>query len=356
MNKLDDIKYISKLDKQGMAGSIESLGLQCQQAWEEASKIKIPASYKNVNKIVISGMGGSALGGHVIESLYGQKLKAAFKVTNSYFVPGSVDNNTLYVLSSYSGTTEEILATLPVAKRRKAKLLIICAGGKLAQAAKRYNIPAYIFEPRFNPSNQPRMGLGYSIVGQLALLKNAGLINVTASDFQKVVKLVVKLHKKFGLKAKTSGNAAKQAAMNIHGKIPIIVGAEHLSGNAHIMTNQINENSKTFAAYFLVSELNHHLMEGLRFPISNKKNLIFSFMDSDLYPSKISNRMAITKRILRKNKIKYIDYKFTSQELLLQSFEALVFGSYVNFYMAILNNLDPSPIPWVDFFKQELAK
>jgi len=356
MNKLDDLKKISKLDTQGMAGSIESLGLQCQQAWEEASKVKIPTSYKKVKKIVISGMGGSALGGHVIESLYGQKMKASIKITNSYFVPGSVDADTLYILSSYSGTTEEVLATLPVARKRKAKLMVICAGGKLAVAAKRYKIPAYIFEPRFNPSNQPRMGLGYSIVGQLALLKSAGLINVTANDFQAVVKLIVRLHKQFGLKVKSAKNKAKQSAMKINGHIPIIVGAEHLSGNAHIMTNQINENSKTFAAYFLVSELNHHLMEGLRFPASNKKNLIFFFMDSKLYPEKIAKRMDITKQVLRKNKINYINYQFTSKDNLLQSCEALLFGSYVNYYMAIFNNIDPSPIPWVDYFKKQLAK
>lgn len=356
MNNLDDLNKILKLDKQGMAGSIESLGLQCQQAWEEASKVKIPASYKKVNQVVISGMGGSALGGHVIESLYGRALKVAFKVTNSYFVPGSVDKNTLYILSSYSGTTEEILATLPVVQKRQAKLMIICAGGKLAAAAKKYKIPAYVFEPRFNPSNQPRMGLGYSIVGQIALLKKAGLINISASDFQKVIKLIVKFHKKFGLKIKSAKNEAKKAAMNLHNKIPIIVGAEHLSGSAHIMTNQINENSKTFAAYFLVSEMNHHLMEGLRFPVSNRKNLIFSFMDSSLYPAKISSRMVITKKVLQKNKIPFISYRFISDDKLSQSFEALLFGSYVNYYMAILNNIDPSPIPWVDYFKQELAR
>ncbi len=356
MNKLDDLKNISKLDSQGMAGSIESVGLQCQQAWEEASKIKIPASYKKVNQVVISGMGGSALGGHVIESVYGKKIKVPIKITNSYFIPGSVDKNTLYILSSYSGTTEEVLATLPLARKRNAKLMIICAGGQLAKEAKKYRIPAYIFEPRFNPSNQPRMGLGYSIVGQIALLKSAGLLNVTSADFQKIIKSILKLHQKFGLKTKTTQNQAKKAALAINGKIPIIIGAEHLSGSAHIMTNQINENSKTFAAYFLISELNHHLMEGLKFPVNNKKNLIFSFMDSSLYPPKISSRMAITKKVLQKNKISYISYKFNGQDELDQVFEALLFGSYVNFYMAILNGIDPSPILWVDYFKRELAK
>ncbi|XOU94217.1 MAG: SIS domain-containing protein [Candidatus Kerfeldbacteria bacterium] len=356
MSSLDNLKNIIKLDKQGMAGSIESLGLQCQQAWEEANKIKIPNSYKSCKNIVISGMGGSALGGHVIESLYSNDLKVPFRVTNSYFVPGSVDKNTLYILSSYSGTTEEILATLPIAKKRKAKLLIICAGGKLSKAAKKYKIPAYIFDPKFNPSNQPRMGLGYSIVGQIALLKNCGMLKVTDNDFKKVINLIVKLHNKFGLKVPSKKNKAKQMAIKLYGRLPINIAAEHLAGNVHIMTNQINENSKTFSAYFLISELNHHLMEGLIFPKTNKSNLVFTFLESKLYPAKITIRVAITKKVLDKSKIPYIGYMVSSKDKLSQSFEALLFGSYVNFYMSMLNNIDPSPIPVVDFFKQQLAK
>jgi glucose/mannose-6-phosphate isomerase len=355
MKNLNDIKKILKLDAQGVAGSIESLGLQCQQAWDEVKKIKIPRSYRNVSSVVINGMGGSALGGHVIETLYKEKLKVPLKVTNSYSVPGFVNNKTLFVLSSYSGTTEEVLATLPMARKRKAKMLIICAGGKLARAAKQYRIPAYIFEPRFNPSNQPRMGLGYSIFGQMALLSKCGLLKVTEREYKEVVKKIILLHGLYGLKVPIRNNMAKKTALGLYNKIPIIVAAEHLSGNAHIMANQINENSKTFSAYFLVSELNHHLMEGMRFPDSNKRNLCFVMLESKKYLPRIQKRFLITKKVLTKNKISFIVHPVKSITKISQVFETLLFGSYVNYYMAILNGINPAPVPYVDFFKKELS-
>ena len=200
MHELDDKKRIARLDRSGVAGSIESLGLQFRQAWDEATKIAIPKSYRKIDTILINGMGGSSLGGHIIEALYGEKLKVPIKVINSYTLPGFVNSRTLYIISSYSGTTEEPIGTFQDARKRGAKILLISTGGTVARYAKRYRIPAFIFSPEFNPSNQPRMGLGYSIAGQLAMLKKAGHLKVSNDEMKKVIDSVVGLHRKFGLK------------------------------------------------------------------------------------------------------------------------------------------------------------
>lgn len=356
MNILDNIAAIKRLDRSNMLGSIESVGLQCQQAWSDVQRIAIPASYRRVKNVVIDGMGGSALGGHVIAVLFHRQLRVPFHVINSYTLPGWVNKDTLYVLSSYSGTTEEVLATFNEARRRHAKLLIICAGGQLAKLAKKNKIPAYIFEPRFNPCNQPRMGLGYSIFGQVALLKQCGLLAMSDNDFQKAVAAVHNWHKKFGAKAPLKRNPAKKLAVELVGRIPVIMAAEHLSGNAHILANQINENGKNFSAYFLLSELNHHLMEGLRFPRDNRKMLRFISLESDRYLPNMVKRVAITKKVLQKNGIKYSYYKAKSATPLGEVIEVLLFGSYANYYMALANKQDPSPILFVDYFKAALKR
>jgi len=356
MRLLDDQKKISKIDKQGMLRSIESLALQCQQAWDESQKIIIPSSYRQSENILINGMGGSALGGHLIESIYNRKLKVPLKIINSYTLPAFVGRQTLYILSSYSGTTEEVLSTFNEARRRRAKLLIICAGGKLAALARRYRVPAYIFTPSFNPCNQPRMGLGYSVIGQLGLLARCGFISVKKSELDEAISAILKLHRVFGVKANQTSNPAKQAAQELFGRLPIIVAAEHLSGNAHIFANQINENSKNFSSYFLISELNHHLMEGLIFPRDNRRLLAFLFLESRKYLPPIQKRFSITKKVLDKNRIKHSGYLARSNSTLSQTLEVLLYGSYVNFYLAMLNGLDPSPIPFVDFFKRQLEK
>ncbi|MFA5051531.1 MAG: SIS domain-containing protein [Patescibacteria group bacterium] len=356
MNILDDYKTMKKFDRSNMLSSIESVGLQCQQAWSEVKRIRIPKNYRRVKNIVINGMGGSALGGHVIGTLFHKRLPVPFHVINSYTLPGWVNKDTLYILSSYSGTTEEVLATFNEARRRHAKLLIICAGGQLAKLAKRFRVPAYVFEPRFNPCNQPRMGLGYSIFGQVALLKRCGLLPISDGDFQKTVATVREWHKKFGARNPLKKNPAKRMAAGLVGRIPIITAAEHLSGNAHILANQINENAKTFSAYYLLSELNHHLMEGLHFPRANRKILHFISLESARYLPSMTKRFAITNKVLDKNGIKHSTYKTSSRTPMEEVVEVLLFGSYMNYYLALSNRQDPSPILFVDYFKAALKK
>jgi len=355
MNFLDNYRTVKKYDRQNMLSSIESLGLQCQQAWSEVSKLKIPSSYRQADSVVISGMGGSALGGHVIESLFGQKIKVPLKVVNSYHLPGFVNNRTLVLVSTYSGTTEETLAAFYEARKKRAKIMVICAGGALAKLAKRFHLPGYIFSPDFNPCNQPRMGLGYSIFGQIALLKKCGLLPVGDQEVNQAIRLIVGLHKQFGFKAPLARNQAKKVAVGLRGRMAIPVSAEHLAGNAHVLANQINENAKNFSAYYLLSELNHHLMEGLKFPVTNRRQLVFLFLESKLHSLVMLKRVAITKKVLIKNHILFVSYLAKSRTPLLQAMEILLFGSYVNYYLALLNGLNPSPIPFVDFFKKQLS-
>ncbi len=353
---LDTPKKIEKLDSQGMLGSIESLALQCQQAWDDTKAIRPPASYRKVDRILLNGMGGSALGGDVVQHLFQDRLRVPFSVTNQYRLPSWANSRTLCILSSYSGTTEEVLASFRDARRHRAKIVIICAGGTLARLAKRYRLPVYQFEPRFNPSNQPRMALGYSVVGIASLLIRTGHLRITDKEFTAVINHIVRLHKRFGVGVPTRRNPAKQVSKLMHGHMPIIIAANHLSGNAHIAANQINENGKNFAAYFLLSELNHHLMEGLSFPKQSTRQLAFLFLESSFYHPRNQRRLPITQRVAKRKAITIARYRLIGSSLLSQVFEALSFSSYVSFYLAMLNNIDPSPIPVVDYFKAQLKK
>ncbi len=336
-------QQIKKLDKSNLLGSIDLLSKQCAEAWREVKKIKIPTAYRGVENIVVSGMGGSALGGHLIQSLFTDNLRCPVEVVRGYNLPAYVGPKTLLILSSYSGNTEETLAAAVEGKKRRAKIIGLATGGKLAKFLRDNNYPSYIFKPTYNPSNQPRMGLGYSIFGQLGLLAKCGLLK---TEEQEINQAIVLLNRKDG--------TAKTFAEKLKNKIPIIVASEFLTGNAHVLTNQINENAKCFAAYFELPELNHHLMEGLKNPDA-KKNLIFVLINSNLYHPRNQKRYKILKEVLQKNKINFAEYQPKAKTELQQSTEALLFGSYASFYLAMLYNLDPAPVPWVDFFKKRLT-
>ena len=337
-------QQIKKLDKSNLLGSIELLGEQCTEAWREVKKIKIPASYRGVENIVVSGMGGSALGGHLIQSLFADQLKAPVEVVRGYNLPAYVGHKTLLILSSYSGNTEETLAAAREGKKRKAKILGLATGGKLANFLHTNHYPAYIFKPTYNPSNQPRMGLGYSIFGQLGLLAKCGVIKIHEQEIKNIVETL-----------SCRPQSVEKMADTLKNKIPIIVASEFLLGNGHIMANQINENAKCFAAYFELPELNHHLMEGLKNPAINKKNLIFLLINSSLYLPRNQKRYKILKTVLAKNKINFIEYHPAGKTKIIQAFKTLSLGSYLSFYLAMIYNLDPSPVPWVDFFKKQLG-
>lgn len=346
---LNDLAAIRKIDKSEVLPSIALLPDQCEQAWEEAQQITIPQSYNQAKNIVIAGMGGSGLGAHVLKSVYGvDGLNVPLEVVNDYHLPAYVGSESLVLLSSYSGSTEETLSCAKEALSKKAKILGITSGGKLGEFLSENNLPGYVFVPKHNLCGQPRIGVGYMLTGTMALLQNAGVLSLERKD---------KIPQTFKSLRSVKGNLqikAQEVVKKIIGKIPVLVAAEFLSGNAHVLANQFNENAKTTTFYYLLPELNHHLLEGLKNPKS--QDLIFLFFHSNLYHEEIKKRIKLTEVVIGKNDFKALEFCPTGQNKLLDALETLWFGSFLSFYLAISYGLDPSPIPWVDFFKEQLKK
>lgn len=339
-----------------MLGSLELLGEQVKQVTALAGTLKLPAAYRSIDRLVVLGMGGSTLGAHVIKSLYFDTLKVPVEIVNGYHVPAFINSKTLVIVSSYSGTTEEPVFALTEAFKKKAKLVIIASGGTLAAVAKKNKLPALIFSTENNPCGSPRMGLGYSIAGQLAILAAAKLINFSAADKKNLLSAIHDSQKKFGASVPSASNLAKQVAGKTGGRSVWYLASDHLSGNAHIGANQMNENGKRFAGYFLIPELNHHLLEGMMQPKTNPDNLLFIMLESNRYDARVQKRYAVTKSILDKNSITYAVVNSQQKTALGQVAEALLFTSYTSYYAALVEGIDPTAIPFVDFFKQALAK
>ncbi len=353
MKILDNLAKIKQLDSKNMLGSIELLGEQIEEISKLIKNIKVSKNYKKIANVVVCGMGGSTLGSHLIKSLYKNDLKFSLNIVNGYKLPGFAGKNTLVILSSYSGNTEEVLSCASEAKKKKCKISIIASGGKLAEIAKKEKYPALIFTTKNNPCGSPRMGLGYSIVGQIYLFSKLGLLKVKTDELKKIPDLAGELNNKFGVKTKS---VLKDIAEKTKGKSVWFVGAGHLGGSAHIAANQMNENAKRFGGYFLIPELNHHLLEGMINPKSNQNNILFVFLESDLYSDKLKQRFALTKEILKMNKINFVSIKAKEKFTLDQTMEILVISSYLSFYSAMVEGIDPTAIPYVDYFKKEMGK
>ena len=356
MYSLDSVEEIKRLDKSGIAESIERLPKQIKQAWDEVTNSQVPESCPLAKNVVVSGMGGSALGGRIADSLLLDRSRAPIEIFTEYRLPNYVNKDTLVILSSYSGNTEETLSSAREALNRGAVIYCITTGGKLEDFMRENGLDGYIINPKENPSNQPRMGLGYSIASILAVLAKCEFINILSSEIEEAIASSEEFIGDFKIDVPEEKNLAKKAAKKLKGKIPVLVASEHLTGVAHAFKNQLNENSKTFTCLFDLPELNHHLMEGLRNPAEARRLLHFLFFYCELYSKDVAERYPLTYEVVAKNEVAHDVYTLRSRKKLDQIFETLIFGSYVNFYLAMLYDIDPAPIPWVDYFKNKLSK
>lgn len=346
MVNLDDAEEIKKIDSKDAVGSTDLLPQQLKQAWDEVDQLRIQ-KVSDVKNIIFCGMGASIYGALVLKALCGNDLPYPMETISDYHLPKYADKNTLIVLTSYSGTTEEVLSCASEAKDRNCRMLILTHGGPLAEFAKDNDISSYIFDGKLNPCGVPRYGNGYTVVGLLALLQKAGVIDIDNGEILSAIDKISQKKEKIRQKAKNDAELFRE-------KVPVIFAAEHLSGNAQILRNQFNETSKTFSAFYLIPDLNHHLMEGLAFP--KNSNLLFTFLDSHNYSSKIQTRVKLTREVVLKNNQQIHDYKASGANKIEDFLEIMVYGAYLTLFLGLLHGQDPAPNPWVDYFKAELKK
>ncbi len=351
--KLFTDAYIKRIDPTGVFASVLAVSDQAAQAWKESRKVVLPTVYRKASHIVICGMGGSLLGAHLLTRLYEDRLRVPLTLVNGYNLPKSVDGKTLVVLSSYSGTTEEILACARAAQKVTRMRIGITLGGKLLQGLRRANKPVYQIVETYNPSHQPRVGVGYSVFGQLGLLRS--YIGVGNSEVQNAIGHANKIRHQW---AQTAAGIAKTRKLFqfFKDRMPVIIASEFLEGNAHVFSNQLNESAKSFSRYHVVPELNHHLLEGLDNPKAVVKKSAFLFLESSLYSPKNQRRMLLTKKIAQTQGAHVESLHIQGQDKLSAVLELLFISGYFSTAAAINQGIDPSEIQWVHYFKKHLAK
>jgi glucose/mannose-6-phosphate isomerase len=352
---LNDLKKIQKIDTGRLAESLVLFPDQIKSAWRQAEKIKLPASYSAVDKVVVFGMGGSNLGARVIASVFKDKLKIPLIIEAGYEIPGFVGKKTLCLLYSYSGNTEETLSVFREVFKRGAKILAVGASSpesSLEALADREKITGLFFAASANLSGQPRAGLGYAIAGLLALLAKAKILAAKKNEIFSLAEKLSAAGEKLDIGSKN--NKAKDLAEKLHSHAVILLGGDFVEGNLHALRNQLNENSKNFASYLVLPDMNHYALEGLAFPSANKSHLVFLIFNSSLYDPRVARRLELTKEIIKKNKINFVEYFLSGKTKLEQAAELLQFGGWLTFYLGLLNGANPSLIPWVDWFKKQI--
>lgn len=346
MINLTNLEEIKKIDPKDSYGTTDKMVDQLETAWMQANALHIE-KINDIRNVVFCGMGASIYGALVTKSLLSREITYPTEIISDYNLPEWVDQNTLVVLTSYSGTTEEVLSCAQQALTKNCKMLVLTFGGQLAEFAKQNKVASYIFDGALNPGRVPRLGNGYSILGLMALLNKAGIITVEEHE---ITNAISRLKEK---KAELKNQALVDSEVLVN-KIPIIIASEHLSGNAQILRNQFNETSKAFSAYYLIPDLNHHLMEGLQFPADS--GLYFLIVNTRNYSEKNYKRTELTSEIIKQNKHQILTFSASGQTIYDDFMEVLIYGSYLTLYLGLRYDQDPSINPWVDYFKEKLSK
>lgn len=349
---LDDPKVYSRYDPEGMLARIKELPWQCQQAWQAVMKFELPPDYADIAKVVILGMGGSAIGGDLVRSLAQSESRVPVIIHRDYGLPAFVDGRTLVIASSYSGNTEETLSAFEMALKTGARKLVITTGGRLKEMAEANNIPVFQIEYKA----QPRAALGFSFIPALGVMQKLGFIGDKSADVAETVKVLEELSTRLDEKVPLSHNPAKQLAQRLYSRLPVIYGADILAEAAHRWKTQINENGKAWAFYEVFPELNHNATVGFQFPPEVIRLVHVVLLRSPLFNERVKLRYEVTGELLERAGVKYEYVDSQGNSPLSQVVSLIYFGDYVSYYLAILYRVDPSPVEVINYLKERLAK
>lgn len=351
---LDDPRTYKQLDTLDIYQSLSKIGRQFESGWQDVQFANLSIDFDIVKSVVFVGMGGSNLPAKIVKSIAPLILTHPFEIVENYRLPAYAGVNTLVILCSYSGNTEETLSCAQDATKRGCPTISLTTGGKLKDYSIVEHIPLVVLDDKYNPCHIPRSGIGISTGALFSLLVRLNQKAYTHFDIKDISHLIEKSIDMLSQNRPVTENPAKNLAQKHKGQGIIIFSANHLDGISQIATNFIQETAKTFSAQFSVPDLNHHLLEGMEHPLSLKDETSVLILNSSFYPEIIQKRIQITKDILLKQKYHVTVIKPESENLVLQVFESLVFLVMFSYYLSIANKVNPGTNLWVDHFKSKL--
>lgn len=350
MSVLDRPEGWAALDPQSMLELVESFPRQVEAAADMAANITLPA-LPLITKVLVTGLGGSAIGGDVVRSVIGDCLRLPFLVNRDYHLPKFVDSSTLVIASSYSGNTEETLSAYQEAIRAGAKTVCITTGGQLASMAEAGRVPV-IYIPGGLP---PRTALGYSSIVLLGILRALGLVPGMAEAVEESTKVLWSLSARYAGGVPDESNRAKALAHSLHGKIVGLYASTGLLEAAAVRwRGQIEENAKNLAFHHLLPEMNHNELVGWEKPRERLRELGVVFLRDRGDHPQVQRRFELTREMLASRAKVVHEVWSEGQSPLARVLSTIYLGDFVSVYLAYLNAVDPTPVRGIDMFKQRL--
>jgi glucose/mannose-6-phosphate isomerase len=346
---LDDVAALRSTDPSDMLGAIAALPRHCREAYDEARALTLPAA-DGVTAVTVLGMGGSAVAGDLVRSVFRDRLGVPVEVNRSPELPAYGGPHTLVVASSYSGNTSETLSSFREAVARGCRILAITSGGVLADEARAAGVPIVSVPGGF----QPRAALGHLGFAALGALEAMELLPKLADDVAETVAELTRLVGLLGPASPLAGNPAKQLADLIGDRIPVIWGAEGIGAVAAMRWKcQMNENGKVPAFAASMSELDHNEVVGWTRPYGERCTLIALRHDGE--HADLAARFPLSYDIVREAGVAIEEVHGTGASSLTRLMALIVAGDFASAYVGIRRGVDPTPVVVIERLKAALA-
>lgn len=351
MDPLDDRALYQRLDPQGMFRFLRATPDLCAEAWQAALRLPPIPGADQLDKVVLLGMGGSAIAGDLLAALVEPAGRVTVRVHRGYGLPPGIDARTLVIASSYSGATEETLSGFQESLATPAVKLALTSGGPLQQLAEAHDVPLLPI-PLQAP---PRATLPYALLALLGLFERSGLVNGIAEAVAEAQALLSEQLRELTEDVPQSRNPAKALASRLYGRLPVVYAGPPLTSAALRWKTQFNENSKVWAFTELLPELHHNAIVGLELPPAMTELAFVLLLYSPHQPAPLQRRYQVTAELLDRYAIRHEWVTAHGNSLLAQLLSLILFGDYVSCYLALLNGRDPWPVAPIDFVKSRLA-
>ena len=347
---LDDLNEIKRIDKNDMLSFCINAPKHYEKALQIAKTISI--NYQRPQAIIVTGMGGSAIGGELLKDWSRNEVTVPIEVNKEYSLPSYVNEKTLVFIVSYSGETEETLSAFLHALKKRCMIFCISSGGSIIKFSEKLCVP-YLQIPSGIP---PRAALPYLFSPLILFLEKIGLIPNVQSEFSDAIKILKKVSFDNSPEKTADKNFSKMLALGICGTMPFIYGFDYYRAVSWRFKQQLNENSKLPSKWDVFPELNHNEIVGWEKAEKLKECFSTIFIRDKDETEEMRLRIEITKELIRNQATKIFEVWSEGASKLAKMLSTTLIGDFTSVYLAVLRGVDPTPVETIALLKDKMKQ
>lgn len=343
---------MTEIDTSNMYDILKNFHSQISEAVEIGKSSEFFSFDKyGIKNIIINGLGGSAIGGDLIRSYTHYNSTVPVYINRNYHLPGFAGKDTLSVISSYSGNTEETISAYKESKNKECRIICVSSGGKVEKMALEHK-DRFIKIPG---GLQPRCALGYSFFVLLTVLSEFPFLSLENGNIKNIIENIKRDSKIYSLFDPEKNKAIKIAGQ-LYNKLPVIYSSNDILDVVNLRwRGQISENAKQLAYGNVYPEMNHNELVGWEKNRDILNKIIVVFLKDIDDNERIKMRMEITEEIYKKHASDVISVSGEGETRLERIFNLIYLGDWVSYHLALLNKVDPTPVDAITYLKEKLT-